>query len=56
MILSDFLWRQKHDDRKLHETIPISFSMQSILHNGYYNIGILETCMVKHILKQNLVE
>ena len=31
MILSDFLSRQKHDDSNLHEIIPISFNMQSLL-------------------------
>ena len=39
MILNDFLSRQKHDDSKPHEIIPISFNMQSILHSRYYNMG-----------------
>ena len=39
MILSDFLSRQKHDDSDLHEIIPISFNMQSILQVRYYNLG-----------------
>ena len=30
MILSDFLSRQKHDDRNPHGIIPISFNMQNI--------------------------
>ena len=38
MILSDFLSRQKHDDSNLHEVIPISFNMQSILQTRYYNL------------------
>ena len=39
MILSDFLSRQKHNDSNLHELIPISFNMQNILHEKYYDIG-----------------
>ena len=42
MILSDFLSRQKHDNSNPHEIIPISFNMQSILHDRYYKIGNLE--------------
>ena len=47
MILSDFLSRQKHDYSNLHEIIPISFNMQSILHDKYYNIGNLGKYMVQ---------
>ena len=39
MILSDFLYRQKHDDIDPHEIIPISLNMQSMLQTRYYNIG-----------------
>ena len=39
MILSDFLSRQRHDNSNQHEIIPISFSMQNILHSKYHNIG-----------------
>ena len=39
MILSDFQSRQKQDNSNLHEIIPISFHMHSILHDKYYNIG-----------------
>ena len=39
MILSDFLSRQKNNDSNLHEAIPFSFNMQSILYDRYYNIG-----------------
>ena len=39
MILSDFLSRQKHDDSNLHEIIPISFNMQSLLEARCYDIG-----------------
>ena len=42
MILSGFLSRQKHDDSNPHEIIPISFNMQIILHDKYYDIGNLE--------------
>ena len=38
MVLSDFLSRQKHHNNP-HETIPISFNMQSFLQATYYNIG-----------------
>ena len=31
MILSDFLFRQNHDDSDPHETIPISFNLQNVL-------------------------
>ena len=47
MVLSDFLLRQKHDDSNLHEIIPISFNMQSILHDRYYNIHISGKYMVQ---------
>ena len=47
MILSIFLSRQKHDDSNPHEVIPISFNMQSILHDKYYNIGNLENYLVQ---------
>ena len=39
MILSDFLSRQRTDDSNPHEIIPISFDMQAILRNRYYNVG-----------------
>ena len=39
MILSDFLSRQRTDDSNPHEIIPISFDMQAILRDGYYNVG-----------------
>ena len=38
MILSDFLYRQKHDDSDPHEIIPISFNMYNALHEIYYRI------------------
>ena len=47
MILSDFLLRQKHDDSSPHGIISISFNKQSILHDRYYNIGILGKYMVQ---------
>ena len=37
MLLSD-LPRQKQDVSNPHEIIPISFSMQNVLHSRYYNI------------------
>ena len=39
MILSDYLSRQKFDDSKPHEVIPISFNMQNILYDRYDSIG-----------------
>ena len=37
MILSDFLSRQKNDDSNPHKIILISFNMQQILDDIYYN-------------------
>ena len=39
MVLSDFLSRQKHNDRNPHKIIPISFNICSTLQEKYYNIG-----------------
>ena len=39
MILSDFLSRQRTGNSSPHEIIPISFHMQAILKDRYYNIG-----------------
>ena len=39
MILSNFLLRQIADNSNQHEMIPISFDMQAILKDRYYNIG-----------------
>ena len=39
MILSDFLSRQRKDNSNPHEIIPISFDMQEILRDRYYNVG-----------------
>ena len=38
MILSDFLSRQVVDDSNLHEIIPISFNLRTVLQNKYYNL------------------
>ena len=38
MILSDFLSRQEADKSDLHEIIPISFDMKTILNDRYYNV------------------
>ena len=56
MILSDFLSRQKHDDSNLHEIIPISFNMQNIEHNKYYNIRNLEKYLEQTWSQANLVK
>ena len=39
MILSDLLSRQMTDNSNPHEVIPISFDMQAILKDRYYNVG-----------------
>ena len=39
MILSDFLSRQRMEDSNPHEIIPISFDMQAVLKDGYYDVG-----------------
>ena len=38
MILSDFLSRQDIDDSNLHEIIPISFNLRTVLQDKYYNL------------------
>ena len=47
MILSDFLCRQKHDDSNPHDIIPISFNMLNILHKRYYDLGLMDSCLVQ---------
>ena len=47
MILSDFLSRQKHDDSNPHDIIPISFNMHNILHERYYNLGLMDKYLVQ---------
>ena len=47
MILSDFLSRQMHDESNPQEIIPISFSIQGVLHDRYYNIGSLERYLIQ---------
>ena len=47
MILSDFLSRKTHDDRDLHDIIPISFNMHNTLHERYYKIKIKERYLVQ---------
>ena len=37
MIISDFLSRQNVDDSNLHEIIPISFNLRTVLQDKYYN-------------------
>ena len=38
MVLSDFLPRQNNDNSNPHEIIPISFNMNKVLQENYYNI------------------
>ena len=47
MILNDFLSRQKHNDRNPHKLISILFNIHNVLHDIYYNIGILGKYMVQ---------
>ena len=39
MILSEFSSRQRMENSNPHEIIPISFDMQAILKDRYYNVG-----------------
>ena len=39
MVLSDFLSRQKMDDSNPHEIIPISFTLESLVGNQFYQIN-----------------
>ena len=39
MILSDFLSQQRTDNSNPHEIMSISFDMQAILRDRYYNVG-----------------
>ena len=45
MIFSDFLSRQRTNDSNPHEIITISFDMQTILRDRYYNVGQEKECM-----------
>ena len=56
MILNDFLSRQKHNASNPHEIIPISFNIQGVLQDKYYNIGSLEKYLVQAQSQVNLVE
>ena len=47
MISSDFLSRQKHDNCDPHDIIPISFNMHNILHEKYYNLGLIDKYLVQ---------
>ena len=47
MIMSDFLSRQKHDNSNTHNIIPISFNMHNILHESYYNLGLMDKYIVQ---------
>ena len=39
MVLSDFLSRQKMDDSKPHEIVPISFTLKNLVGNQFYQIN-----------------
>ena len=48
MILSDFPLRQNVDDSNLHEIIPISFNLRTVLQDRYYNLeGEKERYMIQ---------
>ena len=55
MVLSDFLSRQKMDNSKPHEIIPISFSLKSVLHESYFRISdltrIIDTRTDKYLVQ-----
>ena len=38
MILSHFLLTQNTDDSNVHEIIPISFNLRTVLQDKYYNL------------------
>ena len=46
MILSNFLSRQRTDNSNPHEIIPISFDIQAILKDRYYNGGNDSKCLI----------
>ena len=46
-ILSDFLSRQKHDDSDPHHIIPLSINMPNVLHEKYYNLGLMDRYLVQ---------
>ena len=41
MVFSDFLSKQKPNESSPHEIIPISFSLQKVLHKSYHRLGDL---------------
>ena len=45
--IEHFLSRQKHDDSNPYVIFPISFNMHSILHEGYYSIGLMDKYLVQ---------
>ena len=47
MILRNFLSRQKHDDSDPYDIIPISFNMHNVLHEKYYNLGMMDNYLVQ---------
>ena len=47
MMLSNFLFRQKHENSNPHEIIPISFNMHSVLHKRYYDIELTDRYLVQ---------
>ena len=48
LILSDFLSRQDLDDSNLHEIMPISFNLRTVLWDNYYNFeGEKEIYMIQ---------
>ena len=48
MILSDFLSRKRHDNSDPHDIIPTSFNMQNVLHEKYYNLGMMDRYLVEN--------
>ena len=56
MILSDSLSRHRMDISNPHEIIPISFDIQAILKDRYYNRGKDSRYLIQHDPKPKLEE
>ena len=47
MVLSDFLWRQNHNDSNPYEIIPISINMYQVIHEKYHDVGNIGNYLVQ---------
>ena len=48
MILSDYLSRQRHNDSDQHDIISISFNMNNVLHEKYFNLEMTDRYLVQN--------